>query len=216
MNTVIAKPIKFPNHGVLTAQIPDNILLEIKKEIDIISKNRAGSKPFNDELVGQIADEYDLSNCKQLLKDYVNELAAAYSEQFTPLYLKSRANVVQGSYILELDKLWVNFQKKHEFNPPHNHSGAFSFVIWIKIPYNLANEFKLANSKNSNQPLNSVFFMQYSDVLGKIHSFPLPIDSEYEGTILFFPSELLHGVNPFYTSDEERISVSGNLFVRQI
>ena len=31
----------------------------------------------------------------------------------------------------------------------------------------------------------------------------------------FFPAKLNHTVNPFYTSDEYRISISGNVFLRE-
>lgn len=27
--------------------------------------------------------------------------------------------------LIKLTSLWVNFQKKHEFNPIHNHDGVF-------------------------------------------------------------------------------------------
>ena len=34
----------------------------------------------------------------------------------------------------ELKSIWVNYQKQHEFNPPHHHNGLFSFVVFMKIP----------------------------------------------------------------------------------
>ena len=30
--------------------------------------------------------------------------------------------------------LWVNFQKAAEWNPPHCHSGLFSFVTYLQVP----------------------------------------------------------------------------------
>ena len=39
----------------------------------------------------------------------------------------------------------------------------------------------------------------------------LPIDKAWEGTMILFPSSLNHNVYPFYTSDDYRISISGNL-----
>ena len=36
---------------------------------------------------------------------------------------------------LFLNQLWVNYQYKTEFNPSHDHSGVYSFAIWMKIPY---------------------------------------------------------------------------------
>jgi hypothetical protein len=50
--------------------------------------------------------------------------------------------------------------------------------------------------------------------LGRIKQVPIPVDSSYEGTIMMFPSALNHGVYPFYTSDEYRISVSGNIRIK--
>ena len=47
--------------------------------------------------------------------------------------------------------------------------------------------------------------------MGRITPAMVPVDKTYEGTIVMFPSEMLHAVYPFYTSDDYRISVSGNL-----
>ena len=33
-----------------------------------------------------------------------------------------------------LSALWINYQKANEFNPPHDHDGALSFVIYLGIP----------------------------------------------------------------------------------
>jgi hypothetical protein len=32
--------------------------------------------------------------------------------------------------------------------------------------------------------------------------------------MMLFPSKLKHGVNPFYTSDDYRISISGNIRIQ--
>ncbi len=33
-----------------------------------------------------------------------------------------------------LTALWCNFQRQHEFNPPHDHDGKLSFVIYLSVP----------------------------------------------------------------------------------
>ena len=48
-----------------------------------------------------------------------------------------------SDYKLFISDLWVNYQKKYEFNPPHSHSGVASFVIFIHIPYDLSEEEKV-------------------------------------------------------------------------
>ena len=39
-----------------------------------------------------------------------------------------------------LTALWINYQKANEFNPPHDHDGKLSFVIYLKIPEELKKE----------------------------------------------------------------------------
>jgi len=106
---------------------------------------------------------------------------------------------------------WVNYQKKHEFNPLHHHSGVFSFVYWVHIPYEIEEEMQLDFVKRSNNPAASAFSIVYTDLLGNICQKNFPVSKNDEGLLLMFPSRLNHLVYPFYTSDELRISISGNL-----
>jgi hypothetical protein len=123
----------------------------------------------------------------------------------------SKITVLSENRPLYLDKLWVNFQEKHEFNPVHDHTGVFSFVIWVKIPYNLKNETALSPGANSAQPLAGHFSFYYTSVLGHLSHFSIPADETMENTLLIFPSKLNHSVYPFYSSEDFRISVSGNI-----
>ena len=51
----------------------------------------------------------------------------------------------------------------------------------------------------------------YTDVFGQIAVNNLRVDKSYEGTIIIFKSNLRHLVYPFHTSDDYRISISGNI-----
>lgn len=42
-----------------------------------------------------------------------------------------------------ISALWVNYQKQHEFNPPHDHDGKLSFVAYLQIPEELKKNTKL-------------------------------------------------------------------------
>ena len=113
---------------------------------------------------------------------------------------------------LRRDDFWVNFQNKHEFNPFHMHLATISFVIWMKIPYEYDNERKTQEAKGLGEQCRSgCFEILYTDIFGRILNYIYPLSSNSEGTVLIFPSQLSHQVYPFYTSDEERISISGNL-----
>ena len=93
---------------------------------------------------------------------------------------------------------WVNFQKKGEFNPMHNHGGVVSVVIFIKIPEELDEErSKSTFSAKASGCLQFMFFDQHIVVEPK------------EAMMYIFPAYLWHSVYPFVT-DTERISMSFN------
>jgi len=104
----------------------------------------------------------------------------------------------------QLDGMWVNIQKKCEFQAVHRHSGLFSFVIWMDIPYDTKDE---TNSKTKGN------FSFVTSVPGSRHikSTDVPMSPKMNGYFCFFPSDLSHLVYPFYTSDKDRITISGNI-----
>ena len=95
---------------------------------------------------------------------------------------------------IKLHNLWVNYQKKNQYNPVHVHSGVVSFVIFVDIPYG---------------PEERDNF--YSDGAFQLEKEVLPVDSSWNGTILMFPSTTNHAVYPFRSTDKERTTVSGNI-----
>ena len=110
----------------------------------------------------------------------------------------------------KLDNWWVNYQKQHEFNPSHGHQGVYSFVIWLKIPTEHAEQ----NKDNiTNTPVRSAFQFHYQNILGELDTFDYELGKNHEGKMHFFPSKLFHEVYPFYDCDEDRISISGNIFI---
>ena len=159
-------------------------------------------------LAGNISASYALEDKNSwFFKNTLLHLTQVYSNQFrnngwdVPV-LKSHP------YILK--DWWVNYQYQHEFNPIHTHGGVYSFVIWLKIPTEYEDQ-----NKNiaTNSPLKSTFVFNYSNLLGEIKSYYYQLGKEFEGTLLFFPSKLNHQVYPFYNCDEDRISISGNIFL---
>ena len=55
------------------------------------------------------------------------------------------------------------------------------------------------------------FCFLYSGPDGRVLSEDIPVDKKYEGKMALFPASLNHQVYPFYTSDEQRITISGNV-----
>ena len=108
--------------------------------------------------------------------------------------------------------MWINYGKKHDFNPPHVHHGMYSFVLWIKIPYTSEEEeeFYPATEGNCKSGKFEFFFLSSN---GSIIS---EVVSTNEWDLVLFPSSLYHSVYPFYSNNEERISISGNIFFEMI
>lgn len=195
--------------GFLHPKFTQAELKPIRDEVDEIIKNKfKGSKKFNKDLAGNIEHEYLIeSDCKKHI-----------SKIITPLLEESDArwNIISGaSYLTEklpltIDNVWVNFQKKHEFNPPHIHRGVMSFVIWLDIPYDIKDEMSVVQSVNSGSNIPGHFQFEYVNPLGKIHHYNIPADKTFNGTGLIFPSDMFHAVYPFTTSDDYRITISGN------
>jgi hypothetical protein len=126
----------------------------------------------------------------------------------------------QTGTVTNTPDLWVNFQKKHEYNSLHTHGGDYSFILYVKIPYDLEEEKNLPLNKNQvdfgKVYTNLTFRFLDPRARGGIARAEVPVDKSYEGKILFFPAWLNHEVMPFYTSEEYRISVSGNINAVQI
>ncbi len=171
-------------------------------QIKLAKENNINHK---DKLVGHLTSSLTLPDTEGKLNDCVTNMSRHL------MYGIYNQHIEEGK--LRLRDLWVNFQKKHDFNPVHNHSGAISFVIWMKIPYKRADEVNTARTKGIGEEcLSGCFQFLFTSMLGEIKTDVYHLDPSYEATILIFPCMFNHVVYPFYTSDEERISISGNIY----
>lgn len=193
----------FANYGFIKDTVPADLLADLIAETNAIDLNN----PLINKLAGNLESSYRLSSCREKLEKYVVGIAEQYSQGFN---ISHTGKNLTGDN-LSLGLYWANFQKKHEFNPIHLHDGAFSFVIWLKVPYLIGDELNTSISKNSNMPRAGMFSFFYTNAFGEIREAEFPVDKLYEGTMFLFPSCLQHMVYPFTTSDDTRISISGNI-----
>ena len=198
------EPIYFKHFACLKSKVSNGVLKQLKDEAKFILENQSQFSKYNKELAGNLEKEYSTDKSKEILEADLITLANEYHKH-------SKENEQYPNW--RIKDLWINFQKKYEHNPMHNHSGDLSFVLWITIPYDLKEELSLPNCKNSNTPVNSLFEFIFTDFLGRVVTSRIDVDKSYEGTLVMFPSALNHMVHPFYTSDDYRISISGNLVV---
>jgi hypothetical protein len=196
-------PLTIP--GYLSCQLPELVKEELQENIKKTLKNKE-KVDFRPRLAGNIKEEIGLPITPKL-KYLVENMAKEYFNIF------GTQHCFYEDEDFKLKDLWLNLQKKHEFNPVHTHSGIFSFVIWVKVPYNLQEELEVFN--HSQSPSASLFSFVYGDCYGTTHTEIIPVDTSYEWSMVFFPAKLSHAVNPFYTSDDTRMSVSGNIFYKK-
>ena len=213
------------NHEQLTFQT-QNIWLDVrlKKEAmdylwDTINNSSVQPLDARTVLAGNISKSYWVDT----LKDnwfYENVLDSCVKT----LYFRNWTNHY-NVYIAQIQKMpefklkefWVNFQKQYEFNPVHNHAGNYSFVIFMKIPTHWKEQHELPWVKAANHAdaSNFQFVLGGSEKESNmgVHCVDFYLSSEDEGRMLFFPSWLNHQVYPFYGTEEERITISGNIFI---
>ena len=199
------KSIYPPDFGWLEKKLSDQEIKRLWEYID----NRGRS--VKDTLAGHIHESNALIDKDNwFFKNTLSELMEEYCHYF---HNPGKSIPTNQRHPYYLQSMWVNYQKQCEYNPIHNHTGVYSFVIWMKIPTKQEEQDKIKFSSKSNIQKNSTFEFTYTNHLGKISNYTYKMNSKYEGTMLFFPSQLQHQVYPFYNCDEDRISISGNILL---
>ena len=154
---------EFPNLGYLEVKLTEEELAPLKEEIAEIQQDFSKAREHNAQLVGNLEKEYTLLKSKIALNKLVFKYLKAYDDVSN---YTQKISVLTNDCPMIVDDAWVNFQQKYEFNPLHNHTGIISFVIWIKIPYDIKDEEATEPSRKSQNPLAGqfsfyLFFRQY-------------------------------------------------------
>jgi len=185
-----------------------------KEAIDYLSEmiKTSSKNPvnLNDELAGNITRSEKLVDegnwfYVNVLKEHVE--AMYYSDWDN--YYEAHISRFHGPPKFELDELWVNYQKQYEFNPVHRHNASYSFVIFMNIPYHWEEQQKRFRSNSTFA--GSLQFLWSETDSTNVETFVHYLCQGDRGRMLFFPSHLNHQVYPFYGTEEERITISGNI-----
>jgi hypothetical protein len=179
---------------------------------EYISNAKENSKSLKSNLAGNLSSSLVLNDTDNwFFVNTLRHIIGKYKEIFKKSTASNSRSISKNDIPYGLDRLWVNFQKQHEFNPMHNHSGVYSFVVFMKIPTDWREQHEIPFVKESNAPKASDFEFVYTDIMGNIRQYAYHLDSSFEGIMLFFPAEMMHMVYPFYNCEEERITISGNI-----
>ena len=208
------KVILPPVSNFLQIKLDKNVVDYLWGAIEVANSNK---KSLKSKLAGNISKSFSLEDldsffyksvCIPLVKCYREN--NKYRKGADPVAVST---TTESKSKLILNEFWVNYQYKTEFNPIHDHSGVYSFVIWMKIPYSWDEQIKLSQFKGietKNIKAGSFEFV-YSNIFGDIVTSRYDLSPKFDGVMVFFPARLRHCVYPFYETEEPRISISGNL-----
>ena len=214
------KEYRFPYWGpfVLETTIEDEfvkILLEKGREATIDARL---------DLAGQIEKEFYYEKYEDWFISRFSPYVDLYLENVVPYKGNSFQYLLERNYSTMqepwnsfqeiniknitwfLHALWINFQAANEYNPPHDHTGDLSFIIYLQVPKEIGEEKSIQSSGGTVAPgaLCMEFGIEMPFSIAGYSKVP------EVGDILIFPAWLKHHVIAF-KSDVERISVSGNM-----
>ena len=173
---------------------------ELKKLL--LTEARKNKLDFTDKLAGILDKETGYSDeSKTLIVPEISKYLGVYDQMFEKFINKPYQK--RPHYVMTA--LWINYQKQNDFNPPHDHDGKLSFVIYLQIPDELKKE--NANYKGKSCGPGGIQFV-YGD--GPRDCVTYQSFMPEENDMYIFPAWLKHWVAP-YKSDCIRISVSGNV-----
>jgi len=160
--------------------------------------SRSSNKDYRSNLAGHIREEYAMDRTK------FDIFFASIFQVYHGAWRSFTGDMKNEPVKYLLKSLWVNFQKQYEYNPPHDHSEALSFVIYLKIPEPLKQENK--EYVGTSRGPGSIMFT-YGEGGRKFITYQSHFPEERD--IFVFPASVKHSVAPFVSAGE-RISVSGN------
>ena len=167
----------------------------------LLDEAKNNKEDYRDKLAGILDHETGYSEeSKKKIIPHLSQCMGVYDQAFEKYTNKKYDK--RPEYVLSA--LWINHQKQNDFNPPHDHDGKLSFVIYLSIPEELKKENKEYKGKScgpggiqfiyGNGPRDCVTYMSF-----------MPEEND----CFVFPAWLKHWVAP-YKSNCTRISVSGN------
>ncbi len=167
----------------------------------LLDEAKKNNTDFRDKLAGIIEHEtgYD-EESKTKLMPHISQCIGVYDQAYQQY--TNKPYDAKPEYVLTA--LWINHQQKNEYNPPHDHDGKLSFVIYLSIPDELKKENEEYKGKSCGPGgIQFVYGDGPRDAVTYLSYFP------QENDMFIFPAWLKHWVAP-YKSDCTRISVSGN------
>ena len=183
---------------VVKFEMPQNFIDEIN---NVFEEKEQTTVDWSTQLAGKIKKEKLVNH---LLKDEVKGTFLMCFQE----YMKRSGSVLNQTHQLVLDNCWINDMYATEYNPAHFHASknslvGLSSVLFLKTPDSYGKE--IINPNNpSNGHLEFIGGQQHSLAISQLRLSPKV------GDFFVFPYTLVHGVYPFYDTDQVRRTLSYN------
>ena len=193
---------------IYIGKVGENVLQELDARIE-----ETGGKPEFDasgQLAGRIKKQTHLD-------DVISDTVKVQILNHCSTFYEKTAGVKIPLESIHLDSIWSNIQEAREYNPIHQHTGNFSFVIYtrndledLSVEELQDNEYDNKIVDHDNQkPLAGLIELFYGE--GNWMNWTSFTHVPKRGDILIFPSWLRHTVYAHYETGKIRISVAGNV-----
>ena len=193
-------------------KIDENIIKELDVRIE-----EAGGKPEFDasgQLAGRIKKQTHLD---EVISDTTRNVILNHCKNF---FEQTSGGQELPMSAMTLDSIWSNIQEAREYNPIHQHTGNFSFVIYTRNDLEDLSVEEIQDNEYDNKvvdydnqrPLAGMIELFYGE--GNWMNWTSFQHIPKRGDILIFPSWLRHTVYAHYESGKIRISVAGNVSLR--
>ena len=190
-------------------KIDENIL----KELDVRIEETGGKPEFDasGQLAGRIKKQTHLD---KVISDTTKNVILNHCKNF---FEQTSGGQELPMSAMTLDSIWSNIQEAREYNPIHQHTGNFSFVIYTRNDLEDLSVEEIQDNEYDNKvvdydnqkPLAGMIELFYGE--GNWMNWTSFTHVPKRGDILIFPSWLRHTVYAHYETGKIRISVAGNV-----
>ena len=183
---------------VVKFEMPKEFIDDIN---NVFEEKEITTVDWSPQLAGKIKKEKLVNH---LLSDNVN---ATFQMCFGE-YMKRLGSVLSETHQLALNSAWINDMYAGEYNPCHFHASknslvGLSSVLFLKVPDTYGEEI-VNHDSPANGHLEFIGGAQHSLSMSQIRLSPKV------GDFFIFPYTLVHGVYPFYDTDQVRRTLSYN------
>jgi hypothetical protein len=207
--------VNFYNPGAIIDRLPDDVFDKLK---EIIEQKRMATNTLDTIPKRNL----QLLSIKEIIETpYIQELDNFIRQTYLNWCHAFNTNPSE----INVGPVWTNYMQRSEYTPVHNHAASdLAFVIWVKIPYNLKEEQEQhfdhsdlypTREGDGKENTNGMFKFMYSTYTGQMNTHVITLGKEMEGHIVMFPGIMYHIAYPFFSTNEERISVAGNIMMKR-